>query len=62
VNKDDKVMPEYLTEHFVDHNNIGLAPQTIAELSQVVNPDESTSKSVSTDLTETGQTGRSLLF
>jgi hypothetical protein len=32
VNEYDKVMTENFAERFVDHRNVGLAPQTIAEL------------------------------
>src|SRR5258708_953894 len=33
MDENDKVMTEYLTKNFVDHSNIGLAPQAVSELS-----------------------------
>src|SRR5260370_42338855 len=33
MDENDKVMTEYLTKNFIDHSNIGLAPQAVAELS-----------------------------
>ena len=32
MNEHDKVMTENFAERFVDHRNIGLAPQTVSEL------------------------------